>query len=254
MRCLDRNLLVPVMVLLSCVAALAQTPDVKDIGRAATPEEVQAWDLTVLPSGQGLPPGKGTAKEGAVVWVLKCAMCHGPEGEGAYGPRVVAGQGTPGRPVGTMGPFATTIWQYIRRAMPLYPLSPNAMKLRSGLDPNAPLEPSGAPLYPSGALWGFQDNEVLLKTGVNPHLTFDEIYALTAFILYKSGIITEDTVMDQETLPKVEMPNRSGYIPMGPDGKVPEWKPRDPKTRIEPHVSPNSKPLPAGSGPVNVVP
>ena len=250
-----RRLLVPAFVLLTSVAAWAQTPDFKDIGRTATPDEVKGMDLTVMPSGEGLWPGHGTAKEGAPIYAAKCAICHGPEAQGDYGPRLVGGQGTlttdgPSRPIGTMGPFATSIWQLIRRSMPLTPLEP---MVKRTTDPNAPLEPSGFPLYPGGLLTQFAGEDVLLKTGVNPFLTFDEIYALTAFLLYKSDIIKEDTVMDQNSLPKVKMPNLHGYIPMDADGRVPDWKWRDPATRIEPHVSPKSKPLPPGSGPVNVV-
>ena len=247
MRSLKRGLLVSVMVLLPSVAAWAQAPDFKDIGRPATPQEVKGWDLTVLQTGDGLWPGHGTAKEGRPIFKEKCAVCHGEEGQGDFGPRVAGG---PGRPLGSKGPFATSVWQIIRRSMPLAPLEP---MVKRTTDPNAPLEPSGFPVYPGGLLTQFAGEDVLLKTGVNPFLTMDEIYALTAFILYKSDIITEEAVMDQNTLPKVKMPNLFGYLPMNPDGTVPEWKWRDPATRIEPHVSPKSKPLPPGSSPVNVV-
>ena len=93
-----------------------------------------------------------------------------------------------------------------------------------------------------------QDGD-LLKTGVNPLLTVDQIYSLTAFILFRNGIVKEDDAMDQNTLPKVQMPNRNGFVPMDADGRVPVWKSRDPKVRLDPHVSPNSKPGGPGSKP-----
>ena len=188
MRSLNRSLLVPAFVLLTSVAAWAQAPDFKDIGRTATPEEVKALDLTVMPSGEGLWPGHGTAKEGAPIYATKCAICHGQDEEGDYGPRLVGGQGTltsdaPKRPIATMGPFATSTWQVIRRSMPLTPLEPMA---RRPPDPNPTLDPNGTPVTRAGNLHQFAGEDVLLTTGVNPFLTFDEIYALTAFLLYKS--------------------------------------------------------------------
>src|ERR1700726_2393635 len=71
-------------------AALAQTPSYKNIGRTPSKEEIQAWDISVGPDGKGLPPGQGTAKEGAAIFATKCATCHGLNGEGAkIGPRLV---------------------------------------------------------------------------------------------------------------------------------------------------------------------
>ena len=165
------------IILLTATASLAQTPSYSNIGRAPTKEEIQAWDISVGPDGKGLPPGQGTAKDGAPIFAAKCAVCHGPNGEGAkIGPRVVGGIAdtetlTTLKPVRTVGgywPYATTVWDFINRAMP---------------------------------------------RGQSGTLTPNEVYALTAFILAKSEIIKEDDVLDAKTLPKVQMPNRSGFVP-----------------------------------------
>jgi mono/diheme cytochrome c family protein len=165
------------IVLLTATASLAQTPSYPNIGRAPTKEEIQAWDISVGPDGKGLPPGSGSAKEGAPIFAVKCAVCHGPNGEGAkIGPRIVGGIAdtetlTTLKPVRTVGgywPYATTVWDFINRAMP---------------------------------------------RGQSGTLTPNEVYALTAFILAKSNIIKEDDVLDPKTLPKVQMPNRNGFVP-----------------------------------------
>ncbi len=165
------------IVLLTATASLAQTPSYTNVGRAPTKEEIQAWDISVGPDGKGLPPGQGSAKDGAPIFAAKCAVCHGPAGEGAkIGPRLVGGTAdletlTTLRPVRSIGgywPYATTVWDFINRAMP---------------------------------------------RGQSGTLTANEVYALTAFILAKSNIIKEDDVLDAMTLPKVQMPNRNGFVP-----------------------------------------
>jgi len=163
--------------MLAASASLAQTPSYSNIGRAPTKEEIQAWDISVGPDGKGLPPGSGSAKDGAPIFAAKCAVCHGPNGEGAkIGPRVVGGIAdtetlTTLKPVRTVGgywPYATTVYDFINRAMP---------------------------------------------RGQSGTLTPNEVYALTAFILAKSQIIKEDDMLDAKTLPKVQMPNRNGFVP-----------------------------------------
>ena len=157
--------------------ALAQTPSYTNVGRTPTKEEIEAWDISIGPDGKGLPPGQGTAKDGAPIFAAKCAVCHGPNGEGGkIGPRVVGGIAdtetlTTLKPVRTVGgywPYATSVCDFIHRAMPR--------------------DDSGT-------------------------LTPNEVYALTAFILFKSNIIKEGDVLDQKTLPKVQMPNRNGFVP-----------------------------------------
>jgi cytochrome c len=173
--------------LLVATAALAQTPSYPNVGRTPTKQEIQAWDISVGPDGKGLPTGHGSAKEGVAIYAAKCASCHGPQGEGGkIGPRLVGTKEDleslttlkPVRTAGSYWPYATTIWDYINRAMP---------------------RNQGGTLAP------------------------DEVYALTAFILARSGVIQEGDVLDTKSLPKVRMPNRNGFVPQNfadiPDAK-----------------------------------
>jgi cytochrome c5 len=171
---------------ITCVATQAQTPNYTGIGRTPTEAEVQAWARTIGPSGKGLPPGKGTAKEGALIYARKCSYCHGENLKGVPrvngsgnlvgGPALAGGRNMPlwgpdhNAPltIGSYRPFATTVFDVIYRAMPAY----------------------------QGGTLGA-----------------DETYALTAYLLYKNDIIEEDAVIDRETLPKVTMPNRHGFVP-----------------------------------------
>ena len=169
------------MLFAACCAALAQTPSYRNVGRAPTAEEIRTWDISVGPAGKELPPGHGTAKEGAAIYAQKCAACHGADLAGKEGvaPRLMGGQGTLTtleikRSIGSYWPFATTIFDFINRAMP----------------PN-----QGGSFKP------------------------DEVYALTAFLLYKNDIIKESDGMDAKSLPKIQMPNRNNFIPL-----LPEWK------------------------------
>ena len=167
-----------------CGAALAQTPQYSGMGTTPTQEDLGNLAWTSGPSGKDLPPGKGTAKQGAPIYMVKCAMCHGRDGEGVngasgafspiFGRRLGGGNGVPlyNRPAGLIttmaytAPWATAIFNSIAVEMPFF---------RPGT------------------------------------LTPDEVYALTAFTLFKNGIIKEDEVMDRETLPKVQMPNRNAF-------------------------------------------
>lgn len=96
------------------------------IGRPATPAEIRARDIDVAPDGAGLPAGRGTAAEGQLVYAANCAMCHGARGQGiGLYPALAGGRGTlasanPVLTVGSYWPYATTLWDYIHRAMP-YP-------------------------------------------------------------------------------------------------------------------------------------
>lgn len=166
--------LASVVVLMAGTAVWAQTPDYKNVGRAANADEIRAWDTTVGPAGKELPPGSGTAKDGAEIFANKCAVCHGPAGEGSLmAPRLVGGKGTltSSQPVLTIGSywaFATTIFDFINKAMP---------------------------------------------RGQEGSLKPNEVYALTAYLLYKNDIVKETDVMDAKSLPAVKMPNRDGFIP-----------------------------------------
>jgi len=165
------------MALAACASPTArETPN---LGRVASPSEVAAWDVSVPPDGTGLPPGRGTSAQGAIVYEQKCQNCHGERGAGQPNDRLVGGHGTlasktPVRTVGSYWPYATTLFDYVRRAMP-YTQSHS--------------------------------------------LSDDEVYAVTAYLLLLNGIIGESDVMNAETLPKVKMPNRHNFIlayPMKP--------------------------------------
>ncbi|MES4787137.1 MAG: cytochrome C [Nitrospiraceae bacterium] len=139
----------------------------------ATEAEINAWNIDISPTGEGLPPGRGTVEQGAKVYAAKCAGCHGPTG--AEGPRdqLVGGHRSlaterPIKTVGSYWPYATTLYDYIYRAMPI-------------TNPQS--------------------------------LTPDEVYSLVAWILHRNGTIPEDAIMDARSLPAVRMPNRDGFVP-----------------------------------------
>jgi cytochrome c len=143
-----------------------------DLGETPSAALIAAWDISIARDGNGLPPGSGSAIEGAPVYALKCAACHGPLGEGLLNDRLVGGHGSIGGPaatktIGSYWPYATTLFDYIRRAMPYS-------------------QPQS--------------------------LGDDETYALTAYLLYLNEIIDEDAVMNTATLPAVEMPNRDNFV------------------------------------------
>ncbi|MCA1474180.1 c-type cytochrome [Bradyrhizobium sp. NBAIM08] len=107
------------------VAALALASPVfaYDFGRQATADEIALWDIDVRPDGKGLPPGAGTVKRGKIVFAENCAACHGENGVGGIKDQLVGGQGTlssqaPVKTVGSYWPYATTLFDYIHRAMP----------------------------------------------------------------------------------------------------------------------------------------
>jgi S-disulfanyl-L-cysteine oxidoreductase SoxD len=178
MRC-TLSLLASVIILAAPTAGLAQSPKF-NVGTPLSQEEIKSFDFLIGPQGQALPEGRGSAKEGAVIFANRCEVCHGKNGESGVLRRLVIGK--PGQPF--RGPFkaedrdsvayypyATIAWDYINRAMPVP------------------------------------------KPG---SLTHNEVYALTAFLLYRNGIIAETDVMDAQSLPKVEMPNRNGFVPAVP--------------------------------------
>jgi cytochrome c len=195
MRCLAK-FLVLTLLLSAGVAILAQSPTYH-LGRTPSQQEIEAWDKAVAPDGKELPPGKGTAKEGAKLFAERCAGCHGPTGEmcpPGHTETLVGGKGTlttihEVRTVGSFYPFSTTVWDYINSSMP----------------PNQP-----------------------------GSLTADDVYALTAFLFFRNGIIQENDVLDAKTLPKIQMPNRNGFVP-----PIPKWKPGVSKPYGQYVTSPN---------------
>jgi len=164
-------LLIAASILATASAAFAaESPN---LGRVATPEEIAPWDISIGADGVGLPPGSGTPKQGETVYAAKCVACHGEKGAGKPNDQLVGGQGTlpgdkaPVKTVGSFWPYATTVFDYVRRAMPY--------------------------------------NE-------SKSLTDDEIYAVVAYILNLNGIIADNDTMDAQTLRKVKMPNRDGFV------------------------------------------
>jgi S-disulfanyl-L-cysteine oxidoreductase SoxD len=150
----------------------ARAGDPYGIGRPATPQEIAGWDIDVSPSGAGLPPGNGDVHMGEALFAEKCASCHGSHGEGKPMDQLVGGLGTvadmkPHKTVGSFWPYAPTLFDFVRRAMPL----------------NAPQS-----------------------------LTPDEVYAVSAYVLFLNGIVPEGTTLDQDNLAKIAMPNRGGFV------------------------------------------
>ncbi|MEO8038703.1 MAG: cytochrome c [Betaproteobacteria bacterium] len=143
-----------------------------DLGRPVSDAEIAVIDIDIAPDGDGLPRGEGTVVDGIDLYMDKCAACHGPRGEGVTAPALAGGLGSlatakPVRTVGSYWPYATTLFDYIRRAMPY----------------DRPMS-----------------------------LTNNETYALTAYILWLNDIVGRKDVMDAQTLPKVRMPNRDGFV------------------------------------------
>ena len=109
-------------ILVGYGAALAESPN---LGKVASPEEIASWDISIGPDGAGLPSGSGTPQQGEQVYLAKCLGCHGEKGAGKPNDQLAGGQGSlapgqaPVKTVGSFWPYATTLFDYIRRAMPL---------------------------------------------------------------------------------------------------------------------------------------
>jgi mono/diheme cytochrome c family protein len=153
-------------------------PAIFGIGRPATPAEIAVLDIDIGPDGVGLPPGRGTAAEGAPIYAARCAACHGKTG--TEGPNDVLVGRMPGdtfpfardpqapKTIGSYWPYATTVFDYIRRAMPLD--APGSLK-------------------------------------------DDEVYRLVAYLLVRNDLVPVDAVIDATSLPKVRMPARDRFVP-----------------------------------------
>lgn len=145
------------------------------LGAALADAEIKGWNIDVRPDGAGLPPGRGSVKQGEQLYVERCAACHGEKGnDGPPGfDRLVGGKGTlasarPVRTVGSYWPYATTLYDYVYRAMPF--ATPQS-------------------------------------------LTPDETYGIVAYVLFLNQIVPQNTVLDAKSLPRVKMPNASGFVP-----------------------------------------
>jgi mono/diheme cytochrome c family protein len=165
---MHKSLIFAVALALASNAAFAQAPN---LGKPIEPGEIRAWDISILPDGTGLPPGSGTPDRGAPIYLQKCFMCHGENGKGGVNAALVGGGPLTGmespKTIANFWPYATTLFDYVRRAMP------------------------------------WQQPRTLSD---------DEVYALTAYILALNKLIGENDTMNAQTLPKVKMPNRDGFI------------------------------------------
>jgi len=185
MRC-SLSLLASVMIL-AAPGGLAQSPKF-NVGTPLSQEEIRSFDFMIGPEGKELPPGHGTPKEGAAVFAKRCEVCHGKNGQNGVLRRLVLG--SPGNPY--RGPFGAA-------------------------------EKDSVAYYPYATIaWDYINRAMPVpKPG---SLSHDEVYAVVAFLLYRNGIIQETDIMDEKTLPKVEMPNRNGFVPAVP-AYPPEPKP-----------------------------
>src|SRR5215475_8821223 len=119
-----RSLTAAVLVIIAMAGSTRSgAQETPNLGRPATPAEIAGWDIRIPPDGTGLPPGSGTPEQGAVVYAQKCQACHGEKGAGQPNDKLVGGQGTlasanPVRTIGSYWPYATTVFDYVRRAMP----------------------------------------------------------------------------------------------------------------------------------------
>ena len=167
-----------VVIAVAIVATQGSGPPARfGFGRPATDAEIAAWNISVRPDGKGLPAGSGTAREGAVVYASRCAVCHGATGREGPADRLVGpeprvgfpfgGDPTLVRTIGNYWPYATTLYDYINRAMPL----------------NAP-----------------------------GSLAPDEIYSLTAYLLWRNELIADTTRIDARSLPRIVMPARNHFV------------------------------------------
>lgn len=159
----------------------APGPGLFGFGHPASADEIKAIDIEVRPDGAGLPTGSGTSAQGRPIFAQKCSACHGPGGEGtSAAPKLIDPTpfkvGVTAPTVGNYWPYATTVWDYVNRAMPF--------------DRPGSLAP-------------------------------DEVYALTAFLLAENNVIGEGDVMDAQSLPRVTMPNASGFTSPDPRPDAP---------------------------------
>jgi cytochrome c len=178
-----RTAIVAAAFLAACAVDVAApawgaTPPPPKLGKPATAEDIAKVDVSIPPDGKGLPAGSGSVAQGAMIFQQKCSACHGANAEGTpSGDRLVGGIGSlaspnPVKTVNSYWPYATTVFDYIRRAMPV----------------------------------------------TNPQsLQNEEVYALVAFILSRDNVVPMDAVLDAASLPKVQMPNRAGFV---------NWEPR----------------------------
>ena len=163
-----------IVIVASCllVGESIVADDNPNLGEVVSSAEISSLDMTILPNGEGLPDGSGTAAAGAMIYQQNCLACHGTGGKDGPNDTLVGGIGSlvtdnPQKSVGSYWPYATTLFDYVRRAMPYQ--APGS-------------------------------------------LSNDDVYAVTAYILYLNEIVGEYDRLDSNTLPQVRMPNRDGFI------------------------------------------
>lgn len=154
------------------LAGTAMAADMPGLGKPVSEADLALWDMSIGPDGKGLPAGSGTAAQGAALFAQKCEACHGKDGTGGSNAALINPPGKTGRTMALYVPNSTTIFDFIRRAMP----------------------------------WPQPKS-----------LSNDEVYALTAYVLAGNKVIGENDVMNAQTLPKVAMPNRNGFVSRYPD-------------------------------------
>jgi cytochrome c len=175
------------MMVLAASGVAMAQSPVYKVGRPPTEAELRAWDNVVGTDGKELPPGSGNAKDGAKVFAGKCSFCHGATAIEGPAPRLVGGVDS--LSTKTPNPTLGSYW-------------PFATTVWDYINRSMPRDAEGS-------------------------LTPDQVYAVTAFLLYKNDIIKESDVLDAKTLLKVQMPNRNGFFPAKPEAttKNGNWKP-----------------------------
>jgi cytochrome c len=156
-------------LLASSYAVAQQGPN---LGEPISAADLAPWDISIETNGDGLPPGSGSVAQGQAIYEVQCLACHGAEGQDGLNDRLAGGHGTlaepvPVRTIGSFWPYASTVFDYVRRAMPF----------------NTPQT-----------------------------LSDDDVYAVTAYLLYLNGIIDEGTSLNARRLQRIEMPNADGFI------------------------------------------
>jgi mono/diheme cytochrome c family protein len=168
-------------VWLALTLAAAAAAGGPNLGKPIDPADIGAWNISVQPDGTGLPPGAGTPAEGARIYAEKCVQCHGPDGKGGVA-GVTAAPLTGGGPITDISAAMKTIANFWPYATTLFDYTRRSMPWQQPMT-----------------------------------LADDEVYALTAYILALNKLIGENDTMNAQTLPKVRMPNRDGFIIRFPD-------------------------------------
>ena len=199
MRC---SLILVVLVTVCGVVTAAQGFTYK-LGRPPTDDELRRPGAAVAPDGDGLPSGSGNAEQGALLFVARgCGVCHGPTGEEGPGPHLA-------------GPHRGGV-----RGTSNY----DALYERGNWQGRGIRNFMFAP-----QIWSWINKAMPLNQG--GFLTVNEVYSLTAYLLYRNGVIQEADVMDAQSLPQVQMPNRGAYAYTPDHPALSEWEPGMPRTR-----------------------